>query len=141
MPRRRQEDEYDEDDDFEDEDLDVHEILEEALRHPKIGGLFSSVARTIDKFSRVIDQVAQYTGPPPRPGSPGPRPKPTPQRIDPYLVLGLARDVPLTEQLIKERRRELARLFHSDKGGNDEAMKRVNVAADLLLQKIQGAKP
>jgi curved DNA-binding protein CbpA len=37
---------------------------------------------------------------------------------------------------IKARQRELARLFHPDKGGSVRAMQRVNDAADALIAQI-----
>lgn len=56
---------------------------------------------------------------------------------DPRTVLGFKMGEPITKAKIKERQRELAKLFHPDKGGSDEAMQRVNAAADILLKEIK----
>src|SRR5262245_36008462 len=48
-------------------------------------------------------------------------------------VMGFSHDEPLTEAAIKERKRQLAKRHHPDRGGSDEMMARVNDAADILL--------
>jgi hypothetical protein len=46
----------------------------------------------------------------------------------------------LTEQVINDRRKQIAKAVHPDRaGGSDEQMKRVNLAADLLIASL--AKP
>lgn len=51
--------------------------------------------------------------------------------------LGFGPSDQLTEELIKDRKRQLARKFHSDlRGGSDEKMKRVNAAADTLVESL-----
>jgi hypothetical protein len=55
---------------------------------------------------------------------------------DPRIVLGFPPNQALTQDQIKKRRRELARILHSDQGGNDESMKRLNSAADALLSQL-----
>jgi hypothetical protein len=55
---------------------------------------------------------------------------------DPRIVLGFPPGQALTADEIKKRRRELARILHSDQGGNDESMKRLNAAAEALLAQL-----
>jgi hypothetical protein len=55
---------------------------------------------------------------------------------DPRVVLGFSPTESLSASIIKKRRRELARLFHTDVGGNPESMRRLNQAADALLAQV-----
>ncbi len=48
-------------------------------------------------------------------------------------VLGFAASEPLTEEAINNRRRQLARKHHPDRGGSLTKMQDINTAADLLL--------
>jgi DnaJ-domain-containing protein 1 len=51
---------------------------------------------------------------------------------DPYFVLGLPKTA--TKDEVKQRYRQLARVFHPDnKGGYDEAMKRLNAAYKAIV--------
>jgi DnaJ-domain-containing protein 1 len=52
-------------------------------------------------------------------------------RQDPYRELGVS---PLdSEATIRERYRELARRYHPDRGGDAEAMRRLNAAYERVL--------
>ena len=51
-------------------------------------------------------------------------------------VLGFSPTEPLDKAKIKSRKKALAAIFHADKGGNDAAMQRVNLAADELLKTL-----
>jgi len=76
--------------------------------------------------------------PPPRPPPPR-RPQPARDLVGPARVaLGFPAGLKLTVEMVKERRKQLALIFHSDKGGSEEAMKRVNAAADILLEHANG---
>ena len=55
--------------------------------------------------------------------------------LDPYLVLGLPRDA--TEKEITQRYWKLSHVLHPDKGGNSDAMKRLNEAYRLICQERQ----
>lgn len=138
---------YDEDEDFEDE-LDISDVIDEVIEHPRVKRTLNLFTETLDRFGQLIDQVSRKVpsaGAPP--GVPPPRarsgPVPPPQRdprrvINPYLVLGFQPGQPLTADLIKARRKKLATLYHPDQNGGDpEAMKMVNAAADMLLKKVQ----
>lgn len=80
------------------------------------------------------------TAPASHPFHPPPRAPEPPQAPGPDAreVMGFAPGARLTSDAVKRRRRELARIFHSDGGGNEESMRRVNVAADALLRELRG---
>lgn len=60
------------------------------------------------------------------------QPAGAPPAIDPYRVLGLGRDA--TEQQVKRRVRDLAKVFHPDlPTGNAEKMAEINDAAKRIL--------
>jgi hypothetical protein len=156
MPRRQAQYEEEEEDDLEDEEeeYDVGDIVDQAINHPKVRDLFSKAGQVFDRIGQVIDQVARHApqgnpGPRTASGSHPPTP-PGPKRIpiDPYVVLGLDRRVQLTVEIIKARKRALSKIYHPDPTGkepeairksNEEAIRRVNAASDMLMKKI-GAK-
>lgn len=83
------------------------------------------------------------TGPRARAGSPPrppPRAAPDPQveaRRLARITLGFDETEKLTAELVKDRKRALARVFHPDTGkGSVAHMQRINQAADLLLKEI-----
>lgn len=51
-------------------------------------------------------------------------------------TLGIAAQVELTKDVIKERQRKLARKHHPDRGGSLERMQAINAAADILLAQL-----
>lgn len=82
---------------------------------------------------------ARRSTPPPEPGraqSP-PRPPPEVAKENPRDILGFGPEVKLTRAMVKERQRALAKLWHSDKGGSDKAMKRLNGAVQELLKGLK----
>lgn len=95
----------------------------------------------------------EIPGQPPRPvAPPPPRQAPPRGRVAPEAIaarkqniaargiLGFEPDEPLTEQAVKDRRRDLARVWHTDNaaGAKDPTreamMRKINAAADLLIQ-------
>ncbi len=83
----------------------------------------------------------------PPPGSPPPRSQPPPQPPrrppppDPTLrareILGFEPTERITAEMVNDRKKKLARVFHPDmQGGSEAQMKRVNQAADVLLAKL-----
>ncbi len=61
------------------------------------------------------------------------------QVMDPYQVLGLPREA--TRDQVEARRKQLAQIYHPDRdGGNPDAMKLVNNAADEILRKLKERK-
>jgi hypothetical protein len=96
----------------------------------------------------------------PIPGqSPGAGPRPPRQRVSPEAIarrkanlaargaMGFGPDEALTEKGIRDRRRDLARVYHTDNapGQRDETreamMRKINEAAELLLEAARGAAP
>jgi len=63
-------------------------------------------------------------------------PPPRVQSINPRTVLGFPPEMPLTRELVKQRQRDLAHIYHPDKAGNVESMKMVNEATQKLLQSL-----
>ncbi|KKM64932.1 hypothetical protein LCGC14_1496430 [marine sediment metagenome] len=56
--------------------------------------------------------------------------------MDPYVVLGLAKDATIDQ--VQMRRKQLGLVYHPDReGGNLDAMKLVNNAADEVLRKLR----
>lgn len=95
---------------------------------------------------------------PPRPGAPPPRAQQAPPRggrvapeaiaarkanIAARGILGFEPDEAITEEAIKTRRRELARVWHTDNAAGkvdptrEAMMRKINAAADLLLAAAQ----
>jgi hypothetical protein len=66
------------------------------------------------------DPEAEWTPPPPKP-----------KAVDPYVTLHLLPSAP--PEVVKAAYRALAVLNHPDKGGDEEAMKRLNEAYGRLL--------
>lgn len=82
---------------------------------------------------RANQRNAKRVPPPPPPKSPPPPRPPPPPPEDPRDILGFPPGTKLTKALVKARQRELAQLFHPDKGGSVKAMQKVNDAAAKLL--------
>jgi hypothetical protein len=60
------------------------------------------------------------------------------ERMRARIALGFGPSDPLTDDTIKDRRRQLARRHHPDlKGGSSEKMKTINDAADVLLESLE----
>lgn len=71
-----------------------------------------------------------------------PRSPPAPAASDQSLlarsILGFEATDKLTKELIEDRRRQLAKVFHPDRqGGSTKQMQRVNQAADVLLARLK----
>ncbi len=57
---------------------------------------------------------------------------------EPYRVLQVAADA--SDELVREKYRELARVHHPDRGGSAEEMQRLNDAYERVVQQRQGRK-
>ncbi len=76
--------------------------------------------------------------------NPSPRPPPPPDprvearraELAARQVLGFAASEPLTADLIKDRKKRLARRYHPDHGGSDAKMQGINAAADVLMESL-----
>ncbi len=62
------------------------------------------------------------------------RPAPAPALGPAYRVLYLVEGAP--PELVEAARRVLAKRYHPDAGGDEETMRAINAAADLLLKRI-----
>jgi hypothetical protein len=138
----------------------MSELVDNLFDHPQMRGVFGQISATLDRFGHIIERVSHGKAPgPAAPRAPGPSiwdpppprrrtaapppPPPVPDDAaalkDAFIVLGIKPGTPLTIDLVKGRRRELTKLFHPDRGvmGNDDSMKRINAACDLLLAKTK----
>lgn len=59
------------------------------------------------------------------------------KKDDPRIVLGFGPDIILNKQMIKERHRVLAGIFHTDVGGHNESMLKINAAVEELLEQVK----
>lgn len=119
--------------------FDILELADRALSRSnndfarQVGGIFGELLSGYAARARAPGEgQTQGQRPPPR------RPQPAQAAsMDPRMVLGFEPQEKLTEARIKDRKRQLAQLFHPDKpGGSISAMKRVNDAADALLKSL-----
>lgn len=131
-----------------DEDDPLNMVMGRVIEHPGVQqvlnsfqGYLDTIAWNLDRASRVVPppprqapKNGQHT-PPRRPAPPPPAPKPQ-NGLSERIILGFGPHVVLTAALVKERRRELAKLYHPDRGGSHEALARVNDAADRLLKNL-----
>ena len=120
-----------EEDDFEEdeEDEDVGSALDEILDHPTVSGFLGRINDTIDRLASGLGGTQ----------APENRPPPARKRAaveDPRMVLNFSPTDKLTPEIVKERKKQLAKVFHPDKQGSTEAMARVNAAADQLLKEL-----
>lgn len=145
-----------------DDDDIVMEYLDEVMDHPSLAAFFSKLGRMFDSVTSRLERPEErphYRGPhsgysgewPPSPRGqrsrtehePPPRQpppaQPPPALEDPRLVLGFPPSSQPTEPEIRQRRRQLAAIVHPDKGGSTEAVQRINVAADRLLEELRAA--
>ena len=131
----------------------AEDLFGDVLEHPGFRSIFDRIAGSIDKVARGIDsmqdprmwqnvgkayqakQEARSQGNESQGRSR--RPPPPPETPDPRSVLGFPPSVKITAEMVKDRRKELAKLFHPDKGGSHEAMQRVNAAAEKLLRDLK----
>lgn len=128
-------------DEVEDEYEDEGEggVVDQVLSHPAAQGILAQITKLIDRAGDALERGINNVGQPQ--GAPGQPPRPRP-RQDPLLqarmVLGFGPTVELTVKMVKERRRKLAAIIHSDRAtGSEEAMKRLNTATDTLLASLK----
>lgn len=99
----------------------------------KLGGLVDKAgvvveAADINALMERLSKRAQVADPPDW--------VPTNNKVnDAKAILGFTLNQTLTVELIKQRKRDLAAIYHPDKGsGNAEKMQIINAAADVLLK-------
>jgi len=150
---------------MEEEEEDAEDPVEHAVNvvtsHPQVQGLFAYIAAGVDRIAHTVDGISRGEWPrgrgrssvdPDEPSqrrqhdgnNPGrqPPPQPPPRRQappkeDPRVIFGFPAGEVLTREKIKKRHRDLAKILHSDKGGSDESMKRLNAARDQLLAQVK----
>lgn len=115
-------------------------LVDAVLQQPVAQGILGKLDQTLNKANQVVDRVAggdfsDLDGLLNKLGKPKVHyPSPEPPKEDPRVVLGFSPDEQLSVELIKKRRKDFAKILHSDKGGNDASMARINAAVDELLK-------
>lgn len=120
----------------------IGELAGRVLDMPVVQDMFDRFAGRVESFFQR-DAKYHYLDqhiPPPQPRQartqrPASAPA-APKRENPRVVLGFGSQVKLTTDMVKQRRRELATLWHPDRGGSTEALQKVNEAADALLKQL-----
>lgn len=116
----------------------ANEFIDTLLENPNVKRGVSKINALLDKFSVIVDQAAKgelpifkaKKAPPPAPkGSP---------LLAARAHLHFSADEPLTVEIIKARRKVLARLAHPDvtANGSNEAMAKINKATEILLASL-----
>jgi hypothetical protein len=140
----RHAEEVEEDDDEE----KYSDLVEKVLENPQVQTLLDKASAVVDRLGLVVEQVAKQraeqlfervkqgaqaraqraTQPPPR------------KDIDlakvARSILHFSPTESLTAEKIKDRRRELAKMCHPDKGGSTDQMQKINRAADILIKSV-----
>lgn len=120
--------------DIDPEDSQSNEIIDTLLQNPNVQRGVNKVNSLLDKFSDLIDRATKGDIPfftkPPAPASK------VPPEARARALLHFGPNEPLTEEIIKERRRVLARLAHPDLAGSSEEMVRINKATEILLASL-----
>lgn len=138
MPKRQKPPEEDDDDTYFEDPLGA--VVDSVLGHPTITGALNRFTAALDKAANSLHSRQETTKAKRPVQRPVARPVQRPKE-DPRMILGFGPTVKLTEELIRERRKALAALYHPDhQNGSQEAMMRVNQAADALLNRLRGAK-
>ncbi len=107
-----------------------------------MGGSYTSYHPDLeDPPPNRFDPPSDFRPPPnwgQREAAPPPTKDPAIER-DARRELGFGPSDPLTEDVIKERRRLLARRHHPDRGGSVKKMQEINDATDVLLASLEAA--
>jgi len=118
----------------------LERVVNRVFNHP-------TVARFLDRAGTSLDHLMAKLDPEllqdePEPGPPRRPPPPQSSGPDPRAVLQFPPSVTLTPQMVRERKKELARMFHPDKARTPEEkafygrrMAEINAAADQLLRR------
>ena len=110
----------------------------EELAGELLSGLFGMAGVKIDRAvfvnalgKNVRVRAAEVSGeiPPPKPAE-----KPRVQQFNWRVVLGFE-GTPTVDQ-VKDRYRQLSKIYHKDAGGSDESMRILNIARDTALREL-----
>lgn len=126
----------------------IANLLDMVLETPQAKQMFESVQDLIDRAGNAIDpryhvsqqkarEAYQKHQPPPPPPPREPQTPPIDVDLLARRVMHFGPEEILTKERIMKQRRTLAAICHPDKGGSTEAMKQLNEAATLLLQKLK----
>ena len=126
------------------------DLMTAILQHPESAALIETlVGKAREFFRQTVTPGGGYQAecPPPPPGGekrrrrnapPSDGSAPTRMSADEARIsLGFAPGQPLSEAVLRQRRRALTAMFHPDAGGSDEAMKRLNQAVAMLLDELR----
>lgn len=115
------------------EDLEESGLVEDVIDHPKVQELVVKAQGVLDQFNDLIAKVAKGEIPiKPVEVAQAARPK-----ISARQVLHFGEKEELTEEKVRKRRQELARMAHPDLNGDGAEMARINKAAELLLKSLK----
>lgn len=118
------------DDEF--DESPYEEALDALLENPRVQGLLGKFQNLLDRAGEVVDKAARGEIEFKRKPAETPKPK-----VSARSVLHFGPNEVLTEEKIKKRKKELARMVHPDAGGAAEEMARINLAAELLLKSLK----
>jgi hypothetical protein len=122
-------------------------LLEEAVNlfvaHPSVQDVLSRFGELLDSAGAQVPHGiprGHAAEAPPRPGN-GQRARaahapPPPPGPDPRVILHFNPSETLTREKVKARQRQLAEIFHPDRGGSVEQMQKINAAAEALLSQL-----
>jgi len=126
----------------EDEEADVsNEFINNLLENPHVKAGVGKVNSILDKFSAIVDSAARGEFP---------TFKAKAQAVPVGSPVAAARALmhfsaaePLTVEIIKARRKHLARIAHPDAtaNGSNDAMVRINRATSILLESLTSRPP
>ena len=125
----------------EDEEDDVtNEFINTILANPHVQQGVNKVNNILDKFSVIVDQASKGELPAFKPKPPA-APKTDPA-LAARALMHFSATEPLTEAIIKDRRKHLARIAHPDTaGGSTDAMARINRATEILIASLTSKPP
>lgn len=117
---------------------DPRELVEAILENPAIKSGIGKANSILDKFSSILDNISNVTNRIPKIE---PKPQIDPKKMQELRarkVLGFSPSEPLTEDLLKSKKRDLAKKYHPDViGGDGSQMAVVNRAIDILSESIK----
>lgn len=121
---------------IEDEDGEpTNEFINTLLENPHVQRGVSKVNSILDKFSAIVDKAANGEFPSFKKAPPAPVDSPV---IAARTLLHFSATEPLTVEIVKARRKHLARIAHPDAtaNGSNTEMARINQATQVLLASI-----
>lgn len=136
------------------EEMDVFsDAMDRLMDNPDVKYIFGQAGGLIDRIGSFLSFLPEQRGQPSETSEPGHARRPPEQESGPRqrrqpiqqrptstarVVLGFSAAEALTRDKIKARQKALAQALHPDRqGGSNEAMARVNQAADLLIKECK----